>query len=74
MKTNLIDEAVTVVGNKQKLINMVSQRLRELSSGSRPMVEVDLNMGLADIALAEIIAGKLTSVEESEVVENFSIV
>jgi DNA-directed RNA polymerase subunit omega len=74
MKTYLIDEAVTVVGNKQKLINMVSQRLRELSSGSRPMVEVDLNMGLADIALAEIIAGKLTSVEESEVVENFSIV
>ena len=74
MKTNLIDEAVTVVGNKQKLINMVSKRLRELSSGSRPMVEVDLSMGLADIALSEIIAGKLTSVEESEVAEGFAIV
>jgi DNA-directed RNA polymerase subunit omega len=73
MKTNLIDEAVTVVGNKQKLINMVSKRLRELSAGSRPMVEVDYHigqMGLADIALAEIIAGKLTSVDEETVSED----
>jgi DNA-directed RNA polymerase subunit K/omega len=43
---------------------MVSKRVRELSAGSRPMVEVDYEigqMGLADIALAEIAAGKLTA-------------
>jgi DNA-directed RNA polymerase subunit omega len=61
MKTHLIDEAAKVIGNKQQLINMVSKRLRELSAGSRPMIEVDLQMGLADIALAEIAAGKLTA-------------
>jgi DNA-directed RNA polymerase subunit omega len=60
MKTHYIDEAAKAVPNKQQLINMVSKRLRELSAGSRPMVEVDLQMGLADIALAEIAAGKLS--------------
>lgn len=61
MKTQYIEEAAKVVPNKQQLINMVSKRLRELSAGSRPMIEVDLQMGLADVALAEIAAGKLTS-------------
>jgi DNA-directed RNA polymerase subunit omega len=60
MKTHYIEEAAKVVPNKQQLINMVSKRLRELSAGSRPMVEVDLQMGLADVALAEIAAGKLS--------------
>ena len=54
MKTHYIEEAAKVVPNKQQLINMVSKRLRELSAGSRPMVR-------ADVALAEIAAGKLTS-------------
>ena len=61
MKSHHIEEAAKVVTNKQQLINMVSQRVRELSAGSRPMVEVDLQMGLADIALAEIASGKLAS-------------
>ncbi|MFZ0615165.1 MAG: DNA-directed RNA polymerase subunit omega [Chthoniobacterales bacterium] len=61
MKTHHIEEAAKVVPNKQQLINIVSRRLRELSAGSRPMIEVDLQMGLADIALAEVAAGKLTA-------------
>ncbi|MFZ0435111.1 MAG: DNA-directed RNA polymerase subunit omega [Chthoniobacterales bacterium] len=61
MKTHHIEEAAKVVPNKQQLINIVSKRLRELSAGSRPMIEVDLQMGLADIALAEVAAGKLTA-------------
>ena len=60
MKNHYIEEAAKVVANKQQLINMVSKRLRELSAGSRPMIEVDLQMGLADIACAEIAAGKLS--------------
>lgn len=59
MNVHYIDEAAKVVTNKQQLINMVSKRVRQLSAGSRPMVEVDLRMGLADVALAEIAAGKL---------------
>lgn len=61
MKTQYIEEAAKVLPNKQQLINIVSKRLRELSAGSRPMIEVDLQMGLADIALAEIAAGKLAA-------------
>ncbi len=61
MKTHYIEEAAKVVPNKQQLINIVSKRLRELSAGSRPMIEVDLQMGLADVALAEVAAGKLTA-------------
>jgi DNA-directed RNA polymerase subunit omega len=59
MNAHYIEEAAKVVTNKQQLINIVSKRVRQLSAGSRPMVEVDLKMGLADIALAEIAAGKL---------------
>jgi DNA-directed RNA polymerase subunit omega len=64
MKSQHINEAAKVVTNKQQLINMVSKRVRELSAGSRPMIEVNYEigqMGLADIALAEIAAGKLVS-------------
>ncbi|MCX8492672.1 MAG: DNA-directed RNA polymerase subunit omega [Chthoniobacterales bacterium] len=61
MNTHYIEEASKVITNKQQLVNMVSKRLRELSAGSRPMIEVDLQMGLADIALAEIAAGKLST-------------
>jgi DNA-directed RNA polymerase subunit omega len=71
MKTQYIEEAAKVVPNKQQLINIVSKRLRELSAGSRPMVEVDLQMGLADIALAEIAAGKLSLENHAEVPDLF---
>ena len=55
-----IEAAAKVITNKQQLINMVSKRVRQLSAGSRPMVETNLSMGLADIALSEIAEGKLT--------------
>jgi DNA-directed RNA polymerase subunit omega len=59
MKTQYIEKAAEVVTNKQQLVNIISKRVRELSAGSRPMIDADLSMGLADIALAEIAAGKL---------------
>ena len=69
MNVKYIEAAAKVVTNKAQLINIVSKRVRELSAGSRPMVEVDLQMGLSDIALAEIAEGKL-STEISPVVED----
>lgn len=49
---------------------MVSQRVRQLSAGSRPMISVETRMGLADIALAEIAQGKLIHTRaESEVAQ-----
>jgi len=59
MNYTLLQAANPVIENKQILINMVSRRVRQLSSGVRPHVEVEPRMTFADIALAEIMAGKL---------------
>jgi len=69
MNSRYIEEAAKIVPNKQQLINIVSKRVRQLSAGSRPMVEVDLRMGLADIALVELAEGKLTTEEGAPLVE-----
>jgi DNA-directed RNA polymerase subunit K/omega len=42
------------------LVNVVSRRVRQLSCGHRPLVMPPPGMQNADIALTEIIAGKLT--------------
>src|SRR3979490_1538648 len=60
MTTQLLQEAAQVIPNQQLLINVVSRRVRQLGLGHRPMVETTPRMSLTDIALKEIIAGKLT--------------
>lgn len=60
MTTQLLHEAAQVIPNQQLLINVVSKRVRQLGLGHRPMVEVTSHRSLTDIALREIIAGKLT--------------
>lgn len=59
MTTQLLQEAAQVIPNQQILINVVSKRVRQLGLGHRPMVETTPRMSLTDIALKEIIAGKL---------------
>lgn len=59
MNSRLLEEASRTVENTPVLINLVSKRVRQLSAGSRPMVEVSPRMGLSDVALAEVVAGKL---------------
>lgn len=59
MNAQLLEEANKVILEPQVLINAVSRRVRQLTAGSRPMVEVEFRMGLADIALMEIAKGKL---------------
>ena len=68
MTTQLLQEAAHVIPNQQVLINVVSKRVRQLGLGHRPMVETTPRMSLTDIALKEIIAGKLAfeSVKASE--------
>ena len=60
MTTQLLQEAAQVIPNQQTLINVVSKRVRQLGLGHRPLVETTPRMSLTDIALTEIIAGKLT--------------
>lgn len=60
MTTQLLQEAAQVIPNQQLLINVVSKRVRQLGLGHRPMVDAGPRASLSDIALKEIIAGKLT--------------
>ena len=63
MNATLTQKALEIVLNRNVLVNMVSQRVRQLNSGgggrSRPLVADIGNLGAADIALREIIEGKM---------------
>lgn len=59
MQSHLLDQALTVLPCHGYLVNIVSRRVRQLNNGHRPMVLVEPGMGLADIALTELIEGKL---------------
>lgn len=63
MNSQILEEASKMEPEIPVLINIVSKRIRQLNAGSRPMVVVHLWMGLADIALAEVAAGKLKAAE-----------
>jgi DNA-directed RNA polymerase subunit omega len=63
MNAELCKKAVEKVGNPNVLINLVSRRVRQLTAGGgglgRPLVNAPASMGLADIALSEIIEEKM---------------
>jgi DNA-directed RNA polymerase subunit omega len=59
MTSTLLEEAFKVIPSQQLLVNVVSKRVRQLTAGHRPMVETGPRMGFSDIALTEIIQGKL---------------
>ena len=61
MNANLIAAASKVIPSNELLVNVVSRRVRQLTFGHRPLVVVPPGMLAADIALTEIIDGKLTS-------------
>lgn len=60
MTSHLLEEALKKVPTQQALVNIVSKRVRQLNQGERPLVEAGFRTGFADIALQEIIEGKLT--------------
>ncbi len=63
MNAELCRKAVEKVGNPNVLVNLISRRVRQLTSGagglSRPLVSDATNLGVADIALREIIEEKI---------------
>jgi DNA-directed RNA polymerase subunit omega len=63
MNAELCKRANEKVGNPNVLVNIVSRRVRQLNSGggglSRPLFDAPASMGMADIALTEIIEGKI---------------
>lgn len=66
MKTELIEKASKIVGDNQLLINIVSKRVQQLTHGADPYVPTVPEMGLGDIALTEIVEGKLVWREVTE--------
>lgn len=59
MQSLLLEEAFKLIPDQQKLINIVSKRVRQLSQGHRPLVLTTPRMVYSDIALRELIDGKL---------------
>ncbi len=64
MKSDLVDKASEVVTDPLVLINLVSQRVRQLNSGRSPLIATRPSMGMADIALTEFIEGKIKLVHK----------
>jgi DNA-directed RNA polymerase subunit omega len=62
LNAELTKKALEKVGNPNVLVNLVSRRVRQLNSGagamSRPLIDAG-NLGVADIALTEIIEEKI---------------
>jgi DNA-directed RNA polymerase subunit K/omega len=60
MQATLLNSALTAIPNQHLLVNVVRLRVRQLMRGHRPLIATPPGMGLADVALSEVIAGKLT--------------
>ena len=65
MRSDLVEEASKIIPEPPVLINLVSARVKQLNLGRAPLVQTDHRMGAADIALTEIIKGKI-AVDEDE--------
>ncbi|MBI22644.1 MAG: DNA-directed RNA polymerase subunit omega [Roseibacillus sp.] len=64
MKSDLVDQAAAIIPSPQILINMVSKRVQQLNTGRAPLIDTVPSMGAADIALTEIIEGKIQLAEQ----------
>ena len=61
MRNDYIKEALKVIPNPNLLINVVSRRVKQLRRGNRPLVESLERLSSEDLALREIIDGKISS-------------
>ena len=62
MNSELCKKALERVGNPNILVNVISRRVRQLTSGgqsARPLVTDTAGLGAADVAMLELIEGKL---------------
>ena len=60
MRDEYIREAQKVIQDPNVLINVVSRRVKQLRRGSRPLVESLEKLSPEDIALREVIEGKIS--------------
>ena len=60
MRDDYIKDALKVIPDPNLLINVVSRRVKQLRRGNRPLVESLEKLTSEDIALREIIDGKIS--------------
>ncbi len=60
MRDDYLKEAHKVIPDANLLVNVVSRRVKQLKHGSRPLVESLEKLSPEDIALREIIEGKIS--------------
>ncbi len=60
MRDEFLKEAQTKVSDPNILINIVSRRVKQLKSGYKPLVESLERLDPEDVALREVIEGKIS--------------
>lgn len=60
MRDDYIKDALKSINDPNVLINVVSRRVKQLKRGNRPLVESLEKLSPEDIALREIIEGKIS--------------
>jgi DNA-directed RNA polymerase subunit omega len=60
MRDDYIKEALKVIPDPNMLINVVSRRVKQLRRGNRPLIESLEKLSSEDLALREIIDGKIS--------------
>ena len=60
MRDDYLKEAQKIIQDPNILINVVSRRVKQLKRGHRPLVESLEKLDAEDIALREIIEGKIS--------------
>ena len=60
MRDDYVKEALKVIPDPNLLINVVSRRVKQLRRGNRPLVESLEKLSSEDLALREIIEGKIS--------------
>ena len=66
MKSDLVEKASEIVSDPLVLVNLLSKRVAQLNLGRSPLIDTVPSMGFADIALIEIIEGKIKLTETAE--------
>ena len=69
MNSELLIRARQVIPDTGVLINLVRLRVRQLTNGHQPLLQLAPGMGIADIALSEVAAGKITSAPTTDNLE-----
>lgn len=60
MRDDYLKEANNLVPDPNILVNLVSRRVKQLKYGQKPLIESLERLDLEDIALKEIIEGKIS--------------